>query len=494
MRTNWSLTFRQRLYATFLRNRLWNRSFNRARRRAKRDWELRFGRMRLESLETRAMLAADVSTNQFDYPPGSTAIITTFSDGGVDHNFEVGETVQFQVVRTDGIADAAPGNLPWRVTDGAAGFAAYVNEAGIRVAPDLDLVADGKITTDWFVEKQYANASLELNATGLTSGATATVAFHDSATAPTNISLTSSSVAENAAVATVVGTLSATDVDVGDTFTYSLVSGTGSTDNTSFTISGNQLKTAVSFNFEVKSSYAIRIRTTDFSGLWFEKQFTISVTNVNETPTSIFMWTSSVQENASAGTVVGGLLTADPDLASGYLSSPSQVTYALVGGAGSDDNAAFRINADNQLETTRSFDYETKNSYTIRVRATDAGGLSVEQSLTISITNVVEPLASVAITNVTSADRGTTRAQVGDTLRFSYTRGEGNAAVHWTWYTGIDPTTIGNWFGPSRIAVGGDVSEYTLAPNDVGSDIYVTAYGEPGLYEWQRKTTLTCPP
>ncbi len=68
MRTNWSLTFRQRLYATFLRNRLWNRSINRVRRRAKRDWTLRFGRMRLESLEARAMLAADVSTNQFDYP------------------------------------------------------------------------------------------------------------------------------------------------------------------------------------------------------------------------------------------------------------------------------------------------------------------------------------------------------------------------------------------------------------------------------------------
>jgi hypothetical protein len=79
---------------------------------------------------------------------------------------------------------------------------------------------------------------------------------------------------------------------------------------------------------------------------------------------------------------------------------------------------------------------------------------------TISITNVVEPLASVTIANVTSADRGTTRAQVGDTLRFSYTRAEGTAPVHWTWYTGIDPATIGNWFGPSRIYVGGDVSEF----------------------------------
>ena len=46
---------------------------------------------------------------------------------------------------------------------------------------------------------------------------------------------------------------------LGDTFTYSLVSGTGSTDNASFTISGNQLLTAASFDFEAKNSYSIRV-------------------------------------------------------------------------------------------------------------------------------------------------------------------------------------------------------------------------------------------
>ena len=68
------------------------------------------------------LLAADVATDKFDYAPGSTALISTFSDGGADHNFLVGETVRFQVVRTDGIADRAPGNLPWQVTDGVDGF------------------------------------------------------------------------------------------------------------------------------------------------------------------------------------------------------------------------------------------------------------------------------------------------------------------------------------------------------------------------------------
>src|SRR5262249_52174481 len=65
---------------------------------------------------------------------------------------------------------------------------------------------------------------------------------------PTDIALDNSSVAENKPAGTAVGNFSTTDPDVGDTFTYSLVSGTGSTDNGSFQIVGNQLQTAASFD------------------------------------------------------------------------------------------------------------------------------------------------------------------------------------------------------------------------------------------------------
>jgi gliding motility-associated-like protein len=109
--------------------------------------------------------------------------------------------------------------------------------------------------------------------------ATVTLVFN---TAPTGIALSSSSVIENAISGTTVGTLSATDADTGDTFTYDLVSGTGDTDNASFTILGATLKTAAVFDFEVKNSYSVRVRVTDAGGLTFERQLTISVTDVNE--------------------------------------------------------------------------------------------------------------------------------------------------------------------------------------------------------------------
>ncbi|MFM6000454.1 MAG: DUF4347 domain-containing protein, partial [Dolichospermum sp.] len=98
--------------------------------------------------------------------------------------------------------------------------------------------------------------------------------------APTNLTLSTSTVAENQIIGTVVGNLTTTDPDTGDTFTYSLVTGTGSTDNASFTIVGNQLRTSSVFDFETKNSYSILVRTTDQGGLTFDKQFTIGVIDV----------------------------------------------------------------------------------------------------------------------------------------------------------------------------------------------------------------------
>ncbi len=105
--------------------------------------------------------------------------------------------------------------------------------------------------------------------------------------APTDIALSAATIAENNAANATVGTLSTTDVNAGDTFTYTLVSGTGSTDNGSFTLSGSSLKLTPSANYETKSSYAVRLRTTDAGGLFYEEVFTISISDLAESPSSI---------------------------------------------------------------------------------------------------------------------------------------------------------------------------------------------------------------
>lgn len=77
--------------------------------------------------------------------------------------------------------------------------------------------------------------------------------------APTDISLSNATVKENRGIGAAVGSLSATDPDLpAQTFTYSLVNGAGSSGNAYFTIVGNALKTAVSFNYEAGDTYSIR--------------------------------------------------------------------------------------------------------------------------------------------------------------------------------------------------------------------------------------------
>jgi hypothetical protein len=143
-------------------------------------------------------------------------------------------------------------------------------------------IADGaQFTVTW--ENDRGLSSGNSRRIGLTDVRVATTPANVP-TAPTDILLSAASIAENNAVNADVGTLSTTDVDAGDTFTYTLVTGTGDTDNASFTIDGSTLKAGAAFDFETKSSYSIRVRTTDSANNTFDKVFTITVTDVNEAP------------------------------------------------------------------------------------------------------------------------------------------------------------------------------------------------------------------
>ena len=99
--------------------------------------------------------------------------------------------------------------------------------------------------------------------------------------APSNISISSSSVNENVANGTTIGVLSTTDSDSGDTHTYTLVSGTGDTDNASFSISGASLITNTALNYETKNSYSILVQTSDNTET-YTKTFTITINDVFE--------------------------------------------------------------------------------------------------------------------------------------------------------------------------------------------------------------------
>ena len=64
----------------------------------------------------------------------------------------------------------------------------------------------------------------------------------------------------------------------------------------------------------------------------------------------------------------------------------STITYSLVNGIGSADNAAFTI-VGSQLRRVAAFNYEAKASYNVRIRATDQNGATIEQTLTVGVAN-----------------------------------------------------------------------------------------------------------
>jgi len=94
---------------------------------------------------------------------------------------------------------------------------------------------------------------------------------------PTNIRLSNDMIREKQPVNTVIGSFSTVDPDAGDTFTYQLVDGAGSTDNSSFNISSNKLRSSKVFDYATQNSFSILVRTTDQGGLSFDKVFIIKI-------------------------------------------------------------------------------------------------------------------------------------------------------------------------------------------------------------------------
>jgi len=105
---------------------------------------------------------------------------------------------------------------------------------------------------------------------------------------------------------------------------------------------------------------------------------TLNITPVNDAPRNISLSNASIPEDISVGSLVGTLSAVDPD--------SSLFTYSLVGG----DTNAFALVGE-QIHTKTGFDYDTRSSYTVTVRADDLAGGVFDKAIAINVTNVDEP-------------------------------------------------------------------------------------------------------
>ena len=116
------------------------------------------------------------------------------------------------------------------------------------------------------------------------------------------------SVNENVTNGTVVGQVSASDVDAGDTLTYSLLDDTGGRFAIDATTGDITVADGTRMDHETDASHTLRVRVTDSGDLSTEQDIVIQVQDVNEAPEVSGAVTVTAPDNLDAHTVTEAFL------------------------------------------------------------------------------------------------------------------------------------------------------------------------------------------
>jgi Ca2+-binding RTX toxin-like protein len=204
----------------------------------------------------------------------------------------------------------------------------------ILIDSDGDSVSDKRIVID--------NGTFELVQTASGSN------LLEGNSPPTGIALSEITIPENSANGTVVGSLSASDPNEGDAFTFTLLDDAGGR----FAISGATLVVAGALDYETSMAHSVTVQVTDLGGETYNETFNIAVIDVF----GVFTGTAGndVLPGSSEEDTISGLAGADTisglggnDTIDGgtgmdtgsYSASPAGVTVSLATGLGSGGDA-----------------------------------------------------------------------------------------------------------------------------------------------------------
>ncbi|MDG1173788.1 MAG: cadherin repeat domain-containing protein, partial [Opitutales bacterium] len=260
---------------------------------------------------------------------------------------------------------------------------------------------------------------------------------HSKNSAPANLrAFNDLEISESLSVGLVIGKLTADDPDYLAELTYTLTYGDGAGDNSKLSMSENgEIKLLTSLDYEKQTSLSFRAKVVDENNASIEKAFILSVIDVfedennngvedhldsdldgdgipnesdpdrdgdevsnidellngsdpdnakstNRPPTNLVNNSAlSIQENQPKGTIISKIVPQDPDGVQGY-------SYLLVEGTGGTNNELFEIDLHGNLSTAVFFDYENNaSSYSVRIKAEDPYGKSIEKAFSIALTN-----------------------------------------------------------------------------------------------------------
>ena len=174
---------------------------------------------------------------------------------------------------------------------------------------------------------------------------------------------------ETAPAGTIIGTLSATDPNPTDTFTYAIVG------TQPFSIVGSSLvvRAGATFDFTVKNSYAFQIRVTDQGGLSFTGTYTVYLSRVNLPPTAIALSANVLSEASAVNFKLGTFSVTSRD-------STSFTMTLTNSGSGSFYTSGMG------LYVAKALSWANAPTVTITAQATDSNGLTLAVNFAITVT------------------------------------------------------------------------------------------------------------
>ena len=296
----------------------------------------------------------------------------------VDENAANGTVVDVAI----GVDPDAGDSMTYALTDNAGGrFAIDASNGQVTVADGSLLDHEAAGSHDITVRVTDSG--------GLTHTETFSITVNDVNEAPTDLVLAGNSVDENSANGTAVGTVSVTDPDAGDSASYALTDNAGGR----FAIDGATGEITVAdgtlLDHEAAGSHSVTVEVTDGAGNTYTETFSITVGDVNETPTDLALAGNSVDENSADGTAVGTVSVTDPD-------AGDSASYALTDNAGGRfaiDGATGEITvADGTL-----LDHEAAGNHSVTVEVTDGAGNTYTETFSITVGDVNETPTDLAL-------------------------------------------------------------------------------------------------
>ncbi|NCS55056.1 MAG: hypothetical protein GPJ23_23575 [Microcystis aeruginosa G13-05] len=245
--------------------------------------------------------------------------------------------------------------------------------------------------------------------------------------APYSIGLSNNTIPENSANNTLIGTLISQDLNTNDTFTYTLVNNAGGR----FTLDGDKIVVADTslLDYETATQHTIRVKTTDSSGLSYEQNITIFLSNVNDALAGTLSFTSSTfsvnengtpvanvtvqRTNGNEGTVSVNVLLSDGTAV--FPNDYNSLAIPVVFGPGETSKTVI-------IPIVNDSDFEGNETVNLTLSSPTGGAtLGTQTTATLTIVDNDLPTVSLAVSPASVTEDGT------NNLVYTFTR-TGNTA------------------------------------------------------------------